>query len=221
MRLAEESDQSVDRGPRTRVRTRSALLLSAVALVGGGSFLTGTTTSCASPPDNKRYTEILQPDFPTYRDHVDAYLQRRCGTLDCHGQPGRAYRVYGFAGFRLYNLDAGLVSGQQPTVPEEVLANYQAAVALEPEEMSRLIATQGAEPNKLLLLRKALRLERHKGGPAMAEDDVGYKCVVAWLRIRTVRPTADGADFEIIPQEQREKLSARAKADCDEAQNFP
>ena len=39
---------------------------------------------------------------------VDPYLQRRCGTLDCHGQPGRAYRIYGFTGFRLYNEDAGL-----------------------------------------------------------------------------------------------------------------
>lgn len=212
---------NLDAPRRSALAARPALLLSALVALGGGALLTGSTTSCASPPDNRRITEILQPDFPTYRDHVDAYLQRRCGTLDCHGQPGRAYRIYGFAGFRLYNLDAGLVSGQQPTTPEEIRANYQAAVALEPEEMSRLIATQGAEPNKLLLLRKALRIERHKGGPAMAEDDAGYKCVVAWLRIRTIRPTADGQDFETIPQEERDKLSARARADCDESQNFP
>lgn len=200
--------------------SKSAALVGLAVLGAMGALVTGST-SCASPPDNKRFTEILQPDFPTYRTFVDSYLQRRCGTLDCHGQPGRAYRIYGFAGFRLYNLDAGLVSGQQPTTEEEVLANYQAAVALEPEEMSRLIATQGADPNKLILLRKALRLERHKGGPAMAEDDAGYKCVVAWLRIRTVRPTADGLDFETIPQEEREQLSQRARQDCEEAQNFP
>jgi hypothetical protein len=199
----------------------SAIVASFVALVGGGTLLTGTTTSCASPPDARRYTEILQPDFPTYEKFVDAYLQRRCGTLDCHGQPGRAYRIYGFSGFRLYNVDAGLVSGQQPTIPEEVVANYQAAVALEPEEMSRLIATQGAEPNKLLLLRKPLRLERHKGGPAMAEDDPGYKCVVAWLRVRTVRPHENGIDWEIIPQEDRETLPEVAQRYCEEAKNMP
>lgn len=199
---------------------KSALLVGLAVLGGMGAFVTGTT-SCASPPDNKRFTEILQPDYPTYRTYVDAYLQRRCGTLDCHGQPGRAYRIYGFAGFRLYNVDAGLVTGQQPTTEDEVLANYQAAVALEPEEMSRLIATQGADPNMLMLLRKPLRIERHKGGPAMAEDDAGYRCVVAWLRIRTIRPTPDGVDFETIPQEEREELPLRARQDCEEAQSFP
>jgi len=49
----------------------------------------------------------------------------------------------------------------------------------------------------------------------------GYRCVVAWLRIRTVRPTEDGLDFEIIPQEEREQLPARAQADCEEAKNLP
>jgi hypothetical protein len=83
------------------------------------------------------------------------------------------------------------------------------------------MATQGADPNKLILLRKPLKLERHKGGPAMAEDDAGYKCVVAWLRIRTVRPTADRTDFETIPQEERDKLSLRAQQDCTEAAAFP
>jgi len=196
-------------------------LASVVALVGSSAFLTGTTTSCASSPDNQRYTEILQPDYPTYRDFVDTYLQRRCGTLDCHGQPGRAYRVYGFTGFRLYNVDAGLVSGQQPTTEDEVRANYQAAISLEPEEMTRLMATQGTEPNKLMFLRKPLRIERHKGGPAMALDDAGYKCVVAWLRVRVVRPTQDGVDFETIPQQERERMPARAALDCQEAQSFP
>lgn len=206
---------------RPSLSRKVAALVGLVVFGATGLLVTGTTTSCASAPDSRRFTEVLTPDFPTYRDFVDPYLQRRCGTLDCHGQPGRAYRLYGFTGFRLYNLDAGLVSGQQPTTPEEVVANYQAAIALEPEEMSRLIATQGAEPNKLILIRKALKLERHKGGPAMSEDDVGYRCVVAWLRIRTVRPTADGIDFETIPQEEREQLSASAQAACQEAQSLP
>ena len=197
-----------------------AVILGVSMLVALGALVTGST-SCASKPDSRRFTEILQPDYPTYRANVDAYLQRRCGTLDCHGQPGRAYRIYGFAGFRLYNSDAGLVSGQQPTTEDEVRANYQAAVALEPEEMSRLIATQGADPNKLMLLRKPLKIERHKGGPAMAEDDAVYKCVVAWLRVRTIRPTQDGLDFETIPQEEREAFPPKAKVDCEEAQNFP
>jgi len=197
------------------------VLASLVLLAAAGGALAGGTTACASSPDNRRATLILQPDFQTYATYVDAYLQRRCGTLDCHGQPGRAYRMYGFSGFRLYNEDAGLVSGQQPTTPAEIIANYQAAVALEPEEMSRLIATQGADPKKLILLRKPLLLERHKGGPSMAEDDPGYQCVVAWLRIRTVRPVPGSPDFETIPEAEREKLSQSGIEDCQEAQNVP
>jgi hypothetical protein len=177
--------------------------------------------SCSPAPDSGRTTEVLQPDFRVYADSVDFYLQRRCGTLDCHGQPGRALRLYGQTGFRLYNEDAGLVSGQQPTTDAEKRANFQAIVTLEPEEMSRLIATQGAEPNKLILLRKPLLLERHKGGPSMAEDDAGYRCVVAWLRIPTIRPTSDGQAFEPVPPEQRIALTPRQKQDCLEAQNVP
>lgn len=200
---------------------RGPWLACVLVLASASALLTGGTISCASPPDSGRVTEIIQPDYPIYRQYVDAYLQRRCGTLDCHGQSGRAYRLYGFAGFRLYNVDAGLVSGQQPTTEDEIRANYQAAIALEPEEMSRVIARQGQDPNSLLLLRKPLKLERHKGGPAMAEDDDGYKCVVAWLRIRTVRPTADGLAFEEIPPEEREQLSVFAQQQCDRAQNLP
>jgi hypothetical protein len=194
----------------------SGVLFAVAAAASGGG-----APACASSPDNKRVTEILQPDFPTYATYVDPYLQRRCGTLDCHGQPGRAYRLHGFSGFRLDNEDAGLVSGQQPTTPAEVIANYQAAIALEPEEMTRLIATQGADPQKLILLRKPLLLERHKGGPAMAERDPGYECVVAWLRVRIVRPVPGTRDFETIPEAERAKLTPGSIADCQEAQNVP
>jgi hypothetical protein len=174
--------------------------------------------SCASSPDASRTTNVLEPDFNIYRDNVDLYLARRCGTLDCHGQPGRAYRIYGQTGFRLYNQDAGLVSGQQPTTPAEVVANFQAIVALEPEELSRVVAAQGADEalKKWIWIRKPLRLERHKGGPAMAEDDSGYKCVVAWLRIATFQ--GDGTP---IPPAQRQALSDAAKGFCTEAQSFP
>jgi hypothetical protein len=193
-----------------------------MVLAAGGALVLGGT-SCASAPDSHRFTAILQPDYATYAANVDAYVARRCGTLDCHGQPGRAYRLYGFAGFRLLGADGGgaLVTGQQPTTPDEVRANYQAAISLEPEEMSRVMATQGADPNTLLLLRKPLKLERHKGGPAMSVDDSGYRCVVAWLRIPVVRPTQDGTDFETVPDSDRQKMSPRSVADCLDAQNNP
>lgn len=203
------------------------LLGGIVALAALGA-LVAPTTSCAQTPSTERVTEVLLPDYQTYADHVDAYLQRRCGTLDCHGQPGRAYRLYGFSGFRLIDdADGGLVSGQQPTTAAEVLANFQAAVGLEPEQMSRVVAQQGQDPNRLLLLRKPLRLsnghggvERHKGGPAMSEDDDGYRCVTGWLQVRTVDEGPDG-EPEIINEPDRKKMTAAQIASCETAKNNP
>jgi hypothetical protein len=187
------------------------------ASVAGSLFALVAVVSCASKPDENRVTEVIVPDFDTYVANVDTYLTRRCGSLDCHGQPGRAYRIYSREGFRLYTIqDGSLVSGQQPTAPEEQRANFQALVALEPEEMSRLMARQGDNPNLLLFLRKPLKIERHKGGPAMAEDDPGYRCVVAWLSIPVVQ--GDGTP---IPPAQRAKLSANALRNCAEAASFP
>lgn len=198
--------------------------LLAAALLGAGGGLLSGASSCAASPDRSRATFLLLPDFATYRESVDPYLQRRCGTLDCHGQPGRPYRLYGFSGFRDYAEEAGtgLVSGQQPTTAGEILANYQATIGLEPEEMSRVVARQGQDPDTLIFLRKPLLKERHKGGRLMSVDDVGYRCVTAWLRIRTVRASAENEDeIETIPDEERQKLTQKEKDFCTEAAANP
>jgi hypothetical protein len=187
------------------------------ASLAGSLAALAAVVSCASAPDPNRLTEVIVPDFATYVASVDAYLTRRCGSLDCHGQPGRAYRIYSREGYRLYTVqDGGLVSGQQPTTPEEQRANFEALVGLEPEEMTRLMARQGENPDQLLFLRKPLKLERHKGGPAMAQGDPGYLCVVAWLSIPVVQ-----GDGKPIPAAQRAKLSANALRNCAEATSFP
>ena len=210
---------------RSSTLARAALAALAASAMGLGLVATtATTTSCAQTPDDQRLTEVIQPDYDSYKLYVDRYLNRRCGTLDCHGQPGRAYRIYGREGFRLYTVaDGGLVSGVQPTTEQETLANFQAIVGLEPEEMSRTMALAN-DPERqeqeglkrLIFIRKPLRLERHKGGPAMAEDDPGYRCVKAWFAVATVQP--DGTP---IPAAQRAKLSDRAKAFCAQAEAMP
>lgn len=181
--------------------------------------------SCASAPDSNAQTLILQPDYETYKQYVNPYVQRRCGTLDCHGQPGRAYRIYGVNGLRPYDVgDAGtdtpLTSGGEqggPAVQEfETRANFESAIALEPEEMSRVVARQGQYPDTLLLLRKPRLLERHKGGQVMGTGDRGYDCLVSWLRVRVTRIRPDG-DFESIPEgpgNGRETLSPQAADKC-------
>lgn len=195
------------------MKVRSAFFVSAACTAA----VLGLIAACASTPDENRLTYVITPDYDTYVAYVDAYLTRRCGSLDCHGQPGRAYRIYSREGFRLYSVqDGSLVSGQQPTVPEEQRANFQALVALEPEEMTRLMARQGENPNQLLFLRKPLKIERHKGGPAMAEDDPGYNCVKAWLSI----PVVDGAGLP-IEKANRPTLSANGLRNCAEAASFP
>lgn len=200
-----------------RTRLLASPLAKAFAISAASVAVAGVVFACASSPDTDRVTEIITPDFDTYVQYVDSYLTRRCGTLDCHGQPGRAYRVYSREGYRLYTIqDGSLVSGQQPTQPEEQRANFQALVALEPEEMSRLMGRQGANPNQLMFLRKPLRIERHKGGPAMSEDDPGYRCVVAWLSI----PVVDGNGVP-IPPAQRQKLSTAAINNCATATDVP
>ena len=188
----------------------------AIGVAAGAAAL--APASGASAPNSGRITDVIEPDYEIYKANVDRYLARRCGTLDCHGQPGRAYRIYGREGFRLYTVgDGGLVSGQQPTVEEEVRANFDAIVALEPEEMSRAMARQGEREavQRLIFVRKPLRLERHKGGPAMAEDDPGYRCVEAWLQVPVVR--GDGTP---IPPNER-VFPERAKQFCQEAESFP
>ena len=198
-------------------RAPRALRAAVVMSVAGTALGLLALAACASSPDENRLTFVITPDFDTYVASVDAYLTRRCGSLDCHGQPGRAYRIYSREGYRLYTIqDGSLVSGQQPTQPEEQRANFQALVSLEPEEMTRLMARQGDNPNQLLFLRKPLKLERHKGGPAMAEDDPGYRCVISWLQIPVVQ--GDGTP---IPKEQRAKLSANAIRNCQTATDFP
>ena len=199
------------------MKLSTALLVSVACTAAAGLLLAG----CADSPDENRLTFVITPDYNAYIQYVDAYLTRRCGSLDCHGQPGRAYRIFSREGFRDYTVLGPdgkplLVSGQQPTAAGEQRANFQALVGLEPEEMTRLMARQGENPNMLLFLRKPLKIERHKGGPAMAEEDPGYDCIKAWLNI----PVVDGLGVPIEPA-NRAKLSPNGVRACAEATSFP
>ncbi len=142
--------------------------------------------SCASIPDENRYTVILTPSAAQYQQGVSFFMERRCGTLDCHGQDGRPMRIYGSRGLRLPN-DAGLTPATGDTTPAEQLANFRAVVGLQPEQMSRVVASGGQNPESLLLLQKPLGLDfggaRHKGGSVIAsgQADPGYVCLTQWL----------------------------------------
>ena len=149
----------------------------------GPGLLTLIASACGPeltyPDGGIRVTTILAPDQGEFTS-VSPVFERRCGTLDCHGQVGRPLRIYGGLGLRLPN-DAGAVPGSGGTTPDEVTTNYRTVIGLEPEEMSRVVA--GIDPPRtLLILAKPLELEAHKGGPAMAPtNDPAETCITTWV----------------------------------------
>src|SRR5262249_21206223 len=143
--------------------------------------------ACASVPDERRMTimgsipgtdQSVVPSFDDYRKGCpddtgcpDRYLARRCGTLDCHGQLGRGMRLFSETGPRAFDATPlGFfpnTTGGAKVTEDELLQNYRSVVGLEPEVMAQVIAEGGVNPRRLLLLKKPLGLESHKGGRIM------------------------------------------------------
>jgi hypothetical protein len=130
---------------------------------------------------------------------VTTVFEKRCGSLDCHGSNARNLRIYSSGGLRLPN-EGGLAPGQGATTIDESTANYQSIVNLEPEQTNEVIVNK-ADPHTLLVLKKPLELEHHKGGPAITRGDDSETCIVSWF-------TATGSD-------QVDKTA------CANAANFP
>jgi hypothetical protein len=153
----------------------------ALALVLG-SFT--AALGCAPAADQQHYVSIVLPDFNAFAGDannagVHTFLEKRCGTLDCHGQIGRPFRLYSTGGLRLLN-DAGLASGLGADTPEEIYANYTALVTVQPEETSKVVS--GLEPpTALLVVAKPLGLQTHKGGMVFASGAPGDVCLETWL----------------------------------------
>src|SRR5206468_7723502 len=68
--------------------------------------------SCADSPDSKRVTKIIAPDQLAFETFVSPFLERKCATLDCHGQVGRPLRLYSGRGLRL-PADGGVFPGSR------------------------------------------------------------------------------------------------------------
>jgi hypothetical protein len=150
-----------------------------------------SATRCQEPDPNQQ-TEVLAPDYDQFKGMapdgalqaagVGRLLERRCGSLDCHGQLGRPLRIYGQYGLRLVQ-DGSFRPGVQPTSEEEYSANFAAVIGLQPETMSQVVARKESPTDNpgLLLMRKPLLLERHKGGAVIESGDDAYTCLISWL----------------------------------------
>lgn len=111
--------------------------------------------------------EIVLPDrdAATFAADVQPFLGSGCGSLDCHGDPGRPLRLYAVHGLRT----SAALRGEEIT-DDELTANV-AALAAQPVER---------------LLGKPLALAtggmKHLGGDRWADSGVAeYRCFAAWL----------------------------------------
>jgi hypothetical protein len=165
----------------------------AIVLAGG---LATVALSCAPTPDNSSQDnlQVVDVDPAGFRDNVEPVFERRCASLDCHGQTTRGMRLYSEDGLRLAN-DAGVAAGSGPTSVDEINANYIAIVGLQPELINSLMANHSRtadDVRHLLVLAKPLQLERHKGGPALLLGEPAEECIVVWLLGQMESPQSNG-----------------------------
>jgi hypothetical protein len=117
-------------------------------------------------------------------DPVADALIATCGTLDCHGQPGRNLRLFGNHGLRLASKDD---PGGLPTTAAERQADYWSVIGLEPEVLDLVVRAGGAGADRLSIVRKGRGTERHKGGAVSREGDAFDRCLLGWLAGKPVQ----------------------------------
>ena len=150
-------------------------------------------SSCASSPsaDPVPFDTPDTSQFFSGTGGVSVVFELRCGSLDCHGQKSRPMRIYSANGLRLPASempagDGGTASALGPgggsTTNAEVVANYQSIVALEPEQMAA-VSKKGSttSPTTLLIMKKPLSIEAHKGGKVFTAQSHEAACLTGWL----------------------------------------
>lgn len=182
-------------------RSLGLALLTAVGCIDGAGESTG---ACPVAVDT---AETI--DLTTFAP-VSRLLERRCGSLDCHGDLARPLRIHGSSGlryvaihdldesghaklsseaFRYVDPDAARIAGAfpgaggLPTTAEELEQNVRSICGLEPERMREVVFGRAA-PEQLLLLSKPLQLERHKGSKVFERGSRDHACIASWLRSR-------------------------------------
>lgn len=181
---------------RTRTSHAPAYSILLSALAAG---FVGIASACAPIPSTERTTTIVTPSRAEFigsaNGSVSTFLEVRCGSLDCHGSIGRPLRIYSADGLRLPEDGGALSPGSGATTPAEQNANFDSVVGVQPEQMSRVAAAQGAEPETLFIVSKPMgdvdptslpqgqttQGVEHKGGRVISRGDLGYQCITSWL----------------------------------------
>lgn len=178
---------------------RRALRVAAL-LLGAGLTSAAMASGCFVAGEESVTVECPTAD-PRVFSGVSAVLEKHCGTLDCHGNSFRPFRIYGQRGLRKPeepdspNLKPGEYAQYYPggleTTDAELLENARSICGLEPEKTQQFreqIAAGGADPKELAgelltIVRKARLQERHKGGRLWNEGEAGDQCLVGWLSL--------------------------------------
>jgi hypothetical protein len=133
-----------------------------------------------SSPDPAARTVGNFPDAASFKPVADMMIAR-CGSLDCHGQPGRNLKIYGASGLRLAPSDSPQKAGPLYATPAEYDADYASVCGLEPETLSAVFQDGGKNPERLTLVQKARNTQAHKGGTIIVRGDAQDRCMLSWL----------------------------------------
>jgi hypothetical protein len=164
-------------------------------IVVAALVITGAIGSgCISEAERSTAQPLCAPYEPIddFR-RVNNVLEKRCGTLDCHGDPARPFIVYGQSAYRrpggeAFDPPLGPViadeyyPGGEATTEFELLGTYQSICGLEPEKTDAVV--KNAEPvESLTIVRKPRLQEKHKGGQIWSIGSIdGDLCLLSWLR---------------------------------------
>lgn len=132
--------------------------------------------ACAPEQGVERVRELEEADY----DLVHPILEARCGTLDCHGDPGRPFRIYAETGLRLRDDLRGLAITQ-----EELDLNVRSIEAVDPDD-------------ELFISKPLLGGLAHEGGDLWLDpSDPQPTCVAAWLSHRVDAAACAEAAVEV------------------------
>lgn len=143
---------------------------------------------CSGPAPESE--PLVIPEAADYEAHVQVVVGYGCGSLDCHGDPGRPLRIYARDGLRL-RAD---LRGEELT-SEEAALDAEAFGGVDPG---------GVPPDHVALLKP---LAEEAGGlPHVGEDvwlstdDAGYRCVLGWLEGATPADVCAEATAAVDPR---------------------
>lgn len=125
-------------------------------------------------------TVSVADSLAAYTADVHPILERRCSTLDCHGDAGRPLRLFAETGLRAADSLRG-----QPITMDELAANVRSLLAVDPEE----------PPLQSMLLSKPLAggIDHGGGDIWIRADEPQPACFVGWLMGKSADPTVAAA----------------------------